>query len=189
MSSDAAVTLDPALALVLRGALALVLGSAALHKLRDLRAFHAVVEAYRLAPPAATGAVAAAVVSGEVVACAALLAPGPAGASLAGPLLAAALFALYALAIGVNLARGRTHLDCGCGGPAARQPIRPWLVARNAALVAAACLALAPVAARALVWVDVLTVFGALVVLAAAWTSLHRLAAEPLAFQRSGRKP
>lgn len=189
MSTAAALTLDPALALVLRGGLALVLGSAALHKLRDLRTFHAVVEAYRLAPPAASGAVAAAVVSGEVVACVALLAPGPGGASAAGPLLASALFALYSLAIGVNLARGRRHLDCGCGGPATRQPIRPWLLARNAALVAAACLALAPVADRALLWVDVLTVFGALVVLAAAWTSLHRLAAESLAFQRDGRNP
>lgn len=181
--------LDPVLALGLRAALALVLGSAALHKLRDLRSFHDVVEAYRLSPAAATSALAAAVVSAEIVACAALLAPG---APAAGPLLAAGLFALYGVAIGVNLARGRTHLDCGCGGPSARQPIRGWLLARNAALVAAALLALTPPTTRPLVWVDVITLFGALVVLAAAWTSLHRLAAEPLgaspvAAERAGR--
>ena len=49
------------------------------------------------------------------------------GTSMATPHAAAAaalLLALYAGAIGVNLARGRRDIDCGCGGPASRQPIR-----------------------------------------------------------------
>jgi len=180
------LALDPALALVLRGGLALVLGAAAWHKLRDLPAFHGAVEAYRLAPAMATSALAAAVVAAELVATAALLLPSAHGV---GPLLAGALFLLYGVAIGVNLARGRVDLDCGCAGPAARQPIRRWMLARNAVLAAAALLALAPPAPRALQAVDVLTIFGALVVLSAAWTSLHRLAAEPVIARPWRREP
>lgn len=180
------LVLDPALALVLRGGLALVLGAAAWHKLRDLPAFHGAVEAYRLAPAATTSALAAALVAAEIVATAALLVPGAPGA---GPLLAAALFLLYGIAIGVNVARGRGDLDCGCTGPAARQPIRGWMLGRNAALAASALLALAPASPRPLEAVDAVAIFGALVVLSAGWTSLHRLAAEPMLARPWRREP
>jgi len=64
----------------------------------------------------------------------------PASRSLAA-LVAAALIALYAAAIGINLWRGRRDIDCGCAGPDQAQPLRPVLLARNAVLVALALLA------------------------------------------------
>ena len=82
-----------------------------------------------------------------------------------------------AAAIGVNLARGRRHIDCGCAGPHARRPIGPGLVVRNTVLAAVALAALAPVYDRPLVWVDALTVSGAVLALAALYVAADRLMA------------
>ncbi len=84
---------------------------------------------------------------------------------------------VYAAAVGVNLRRGRRHIDCGCAGPAARRPISGWLVARNVVLAAAALAGLAPVAPRGLVWVDAFTVVAATTALAACWTAADQLLA------------
>jgi len=66
----------------------------------------------------------------------------------------------------VNLARGRSYIDCGCAGPGRRQPLRPRLVARNLVLVGVALLAAGPVSSRAWVWMDAFTAgAGALVLL------------------------
>ena len=54
---------------------------------------------------------------------------------------AAALIALYAAAIGINLWRGRRDIDCGCAGPDQAQPLRPVLLLRNSVLVGLALLA------------------------------------------------
>lgn len=164
--------MDPTIDLTLRGALGLLLLAAALHKLRDPRRFTATLADYRLLPRRLAGAAAALVVGAELVVVAALAVDPPRG--LAG---AAALFALYAAAIGINLARGRRHIDCGCAGPAARRPIGGWLVARNAVLVAVALAGLVPLAPRPLVWVDGLTVIAATAALAACWTATDRLLA------------
>ena len=42
-----------------------------------------------------------------------------------------ALLLTYAIAIAINLARGRRDLDCGCAGPNERRPIAAWMVWRN----------------------------------------------------------
>lgn len=157
-----ALSLDPALGLALRGGLALLLGSAAWHKLRDLGAFRAALAGYRLLPEPLIGVAAVLLVAAELATAGALL------VSSSGGFAAAALLALYSLAIAVNLARGRREIDCGCFGPAARQPLSTALVVRNAALVALALACALPAAPRALVWIDALTVaaaigFGALV--------------------------
>jgi hypothetical protein len=52
--------------------------------------------------------------------------------------LAALLFSLFAIAMAVNLARGRTYIDCGCFQSALRQSIDWRLVARNGGLAAMA---------------------------------------------------
>jgi hypothetical protein len=77
----------------------------------------------------------------------------------------------------VNLARGRRDIECGCAGPAARQPLSEWLLARNALLVAAALVGLGGAASRPLVWVDALTISGGIAMLAATWLAVHRLLA------------
>src|SRR4029077_15900034 len=112
------------------------------HKLRDLPRFVATLADYHLLPGGLVPAGAAVVVAGELGGAVALVVPGLRGAGL---LAAAVALLLYGGAIGVNLVRGRRHIDCGCAGPAVRRPISGWLVGRNAALAAAALVGLAPV--------------------------------------------
>lgn len=53
------------------------------------------------------------------------------------PALAAmALLGLFALAMAINIKRGRNDIDCGCGETFLRQTLSPVLVARNAVLAA-----------------------------------------------------
>jgi hypothetical protein len=168
--------MDPVIDLAVRAALGLLFASAALHKLRDPRRFTATLAEYRLlparlAPGAAVGVMVAE--CGIVVA----LVVWPAWGAAAG----AALLCLYGSAIGVNLARGRRHIDCGCGGPAARRDISGWLAARNALAAAVAlAAALLPVATRELVWLDACTVVAGTAMLAACWSATdHLLALAP----------
>ncbi len=164
--------MDPVVACTLRGALAALLVVVAGHKLRDLEGFRATLTDYRLLPAGVTFVAARIVVAAEFAAALELLLPGR-----SGPLLAAGLLVLYSGAIAINLARGRRDIDCGCAGPALHQPLSGWLLARNAALVGAALACLAPPRVRSLVWLDALTVAGAVAALAAFYGSLERLLA------------
>jgi hypothetical protein len=168
------MVLDPLLALGVRSGLAVLFASAAWHKLRGRAEFVGVLQAYRLLPAALVPVAAPLIALGELAVAVALL--WPAGWTV-GALGAAAVLAVYALAIAVNLARGRRAIDCGCGAPGTRQPIGEGLLVRNVVLAAAALLTLAPSAPRALVWVDWLTLAGALGVAASVWTAAHGLAA------------
>lgn len=152
------LALDPALRGALRVLLAGVMGWAAAHKLRDPAAFRAALAAYALLPRRSVAPVAAGLVALEASIAAGLLWPG-AGATPA--LCAAALLALYAGAIAVNLARGRRDIDCGCAGPAGGRPLHGSLLARNAVLVAAAALAALPASGRVLGALDAVTIAGA----------------------------
>lgn len=148
------MSLDPVLRLALRAALSLLLGASAWHKLRDVGAFRAAVENYRLLPPVWTVPVAAVLIAAECGLAVALWLPGVGDAAALG---AAALLALYGAAMALALRSGRRDVDCGCAGPARRQSVRPALVARNGALVLAALLAALPAGARPLGWVDACT--------------------------------
>jgi hypothetical protein len=178
--------MDPVIAAALRAALAVLFASAAAHKLRGLAGFRATLADYRVVPDRLAGPAAGVVVGAELAVAALFVTPGlHHAAAVAG----AALLALYALAIGVNLARGRRDLDCGCAGPGARRPISGWLVARNLGLAAVALAGLVPVRARGLVWVDAVTLAGTTAALAALWAASERLAAEAprLARLRGGK--
>ena len=164
--------MDPVIDATVRAALALLLLAAAAHKLRDPARFRATVAEYRLLPRPLVALGAAILVLAELAAAVAL-----AVARAWGLAVSAALLALYAAAIAVNLARGRRHLDCGCTGPALRRPISGWLVLRNLALVAIALADLAPVSMRPLVWIDHLTVAAATAAFAACWLATDRLLA------------
>jgi hypothetical protein len=173
--------IDPALEHVLRGGLAVLLASGAVQKLRDLPRFRAAVAGYALLPERASGAAAAGFVLAEAALALGCLLPetlAVRGFALAA---AALLFAVYGAAIGVNLARGRRALDCGCGGPAARVPISGWLVARNALLAAAALACASGAAPRALAAADVVTIAGGVAALALLWTAAHGLLAHAAA--------
>ena len=167
--------MDPVVHLTLRSALAALLAAAAAHKLRDWSTFRAIVADYRLVPAGLAPIASGMVVAIEIIAML-LLVVVPGGAVLGGGL-AAGLLLLYGGAIAMNLARGRRHIDCGCGGPAGRQPIAPWMVGRNLLLAAAAFATMVRPAARPLTALDGLTVVAAVASLAALYGALDRLAA------------
>lgn len=166
--------MDPVLHLVLRACLALLLGAAARHKVVDMPRFRAVLEAYRVLPARVVPAAAAIVVALEGL-LALLLATGIATAQ-AG-LATAALMAAYGAAIHANVRRGRTDIDCGCTGPAARVPLGHGLVVRNAALAMAAVALAVPVAPRALGGLDAVAAVAAVATLAFCWLATQRMLA------------
>jgi len=124
-------------------------------KFYDVESFRGAVTNYRLIPewmatPFAWIA--------PVIECAAalglLLRPIRASAAL----VLIVLLTIFTGAIAINLARGRTDIDCGCFGPALRQRLSAWLLLRNGALFALLALALAPTVARAMNLLDFATV-------------------------------
>jgi hypothetical protein len=168
------VSVDPVIAATLRCLLALLFAGAAWHKLADLTAFRIVLHDYRVLPPALVTPATALVVVTEV---ALALALPWAGAAPTAPWIAIALLAVYAIAIAINLARGRRTLECGCAPSAYRQPLSEWLLLRNAALIGAAAFTLLPTSSRAWAELDWLTVAGAVTTGAMTWTAAQRLLA------------
>jgi hypothetical protein len=163
--------LDPAIGFLLLGCFALLFLSAALQKLRALPRFAEVLRAYRVLP---AGAVRIAVLLPllELMLALALLVPvtrmAAAGAG-------AALLALYAGAIALNLARGRRDLACGCGGSDEARPIAPWMVVRNLLLASLLVGTLLSWQVRTLLATDVLTVVGGVTIATLLYVSLDRL--------------
>ena len=180
------MTLDPLVGIALRAALALLLAAAALHKLRDRAGFRETLRDYRLLPEPAVAPVALAVPAVESALALALL--GPATARIAA-LATLALLATYSAAIAINLARGHTHIDCGCFGPAGRQTLSGWLLVRNAVVLAGAAAAALPSGLRPLVWLDAFTLAAAVLGLVLLWLAAGQLAAEWPELRRLRRSP
>lgn len=166
------MTLDPAVSWFLGLGLALLFGVSAAHKLADRQRFLAVLKNYDLMPERLVPLAGAAVVAAEVVAIPMLVLP-PTRAL--GAYLSVALLAAYALAIAVNLLRGRTRIDCGCFGFGRHDHIAWTMVVRNLALVALALALLLPASQRGLVALDALTVGASLVVIAVLAATFIRL--------------
>lgn len=168
--------LDPALALAFKLFLAgLFLASGAAKLARPAR-FRQALADYRLLPAPLLWPVALAVALVEVGAAGALFSVPPV-AGLAA-LALAGLCLLYAAGIGINLARGRTSIDCGCLGSSG-QGIGMSLVVRNLLLAAAALALLAGAGYRPLVWLDGLTILGLIAVAAFAYAIMAQLAHTP----------
>ena len=167
--------LDPLYIKVLALAFALLLAAAAWHKLSDPGRFRGILAAYRILPEALTAPAAW------------LLAILEAGLAIAWALgwnlsmtapATAALFGIYMLAIGLNLLRGRTFIDCGCGFGAAGgsgQQLSNHLLLRNALLIAAALTAALPATARELLLIDYAGLVGACLVLALIYAGGNQL--------------
>jgi hypothetical protein len=167
------MSVDPALALTLALVLAGIFGTAAAAKLKAMSAFVGVVENYRLLPAALVLPAAWALPPTELLAALGLLVP--ATRPLAA-LVATALLLLFALAIGVNLARGRDRIDCGCFVGLLRQRLSWALVARNLALaLAGLVLALDTGAVRPLAALDAVTVIAAALCLLLLYAAVSRL--------------
>jgi len=111
----------------------LVFLMAAAQKASHWRILPGVIANYRLLPHWAVAPAASLLPPLETILAVLLLSawfkPWPALAALM-------LLALFAIAIAINLKRGRTHIDCGCGQSFLKQTLRWTLVWRNAGLAA-----------------------------------------------------
>ena len=110
------------------GTLALVFALSVSHKLRDYARFRASLGAYQLFPERWLGLFAPLVILLELAAIVAILLPTGPGVSVAFGLLV-----IYTVALTINLLRGNTSIDCGCGD--APTPISGWLLLRNGGLL------------------------------------------------------
>ncbi len=183
MSCVPVVGLDPTIVWTLRIFLAAVFARALLAKLRAPGEFAAAVAGYELLPRLLSAPIAAALLAAELAVVVGLLvAPVGRAACLA----AAGLLLLYTAAIGVNLARGRRDIDCGCAGPRERRSLHELLVARNLLYSSMAALAAATPVLRSWIWLDLVTIGLALVVLVALAIALDGMAAFAAPFERRG---
>ena len=147
--------MDPAIAALIVACIALLFGSAALHKLRDLQRFDAIFAAYGLIPLRTRLRLSRAVPAVEGLVAAGLLfdvARKPAA------VVGIALLLAYAAAIALNLSRGRRDLACGCGGPDERRPIAAWMVWRNILIASVLTVVMLPWGPRPLVLTDGVTI-------------------------------
>jgi hypothetical protein len=170
--------IDSGIQTLLAIALAVLFAAAAVHKLRQRTRFEAQLAEYRLMP-AVLVAPAARVLAGlELAAGILLLAPPFRGY---GGALAAALLVAYAAAIGINLARGRSYIDCGCGDTP--QLLSPWLLLRNGVLAVGAVAVAMPGTERALGWIDWAVALAALLVLMITHAAVEQLLANASALR------
>lgn len=108
----------------------LILLIAGLEKLRHRILLPGVIANYRLLPAGLVAPAAKILPIAEI---------GIGGALIAGiaplpAMMAILLLTLFGVAMAINIRRGRTQIDCGCGRPQLRHPIGWPLVARNAVL-------------------------------------------------------
>lgn len=141
--ADTPATIPLMLALVATAAVAVLFASAGLAKLHHRALLPGVIANYRLLPAALVAPAALLLGPAELLVAVALLAGlAPAAHAVAGLLLL-----LFAGAMGINVARGRRQIDCGCGHSALRQPLGWGQVARNVGLAGVVVLAGAALAA------------------------------------------
>jgi hypothetical protein len=153
-------SIDPAISTLLAFALALIFGFSAAMKFRDLEVFESSVANYSLLPTGYEKAFAYLVPIAEAAVSIGLL------MTATRTVAAIALFFLmfmFSGAIAINLARGRTNIDCGCFGPALRQELSGWLLGRNLFLMMLALATVLPESGRSMQSLDAVTIaFGAL---------------------------
>ncbi len=130
-------SLPSLLAASLTAFISLIFARAVWHKLGEFTEFTGFVADYRLVPERLTTAVSLAVVAAEAASVAMQLVPG---GRLAGLGLSAMMLLAYAGAMAINIRRGRSAIECGCGG--AIQPLSWSLVVRNGLLATTALAAI-----------------------------------------------
>jgi Methylamine utilisation protein MauE len=139
----------PQIHVAIRTLIALVFLSAAVGKLRHFVVFQGVLGNYRLLPQVWVAPAAHILPPLEAAIAAGLLcgwaSPYPQAAAMI-------LLSLFALAMGINLLRGRRNIDCGCFQSAFRQQLSWILVLRNSVLVLLLQVIIVPVAGSLDAW-------------------------------------
>jgi len=159
----------------------LLLLQAGAAKVRHRRLLPGVIANYRLLPDALVDPFARMLPVAEIGLGIALI------VGIGGPALVAvaALLLGFAAAMAVNIARGRSHIDCGCGLSQLRQPLRWPLVWTNIALAALLLLGTLPSSAPSLADRVTAAAAGAsLFLLVLLFNALGALALSPIAAKR-----
>ncbi|WP_312528002.1 MauE/DoxX family redox-associated membrane protein [Paracoccus sp. (in: a-proteobacteria)] len=130
-----AILHEPLITLAVRAFLALLFVTAALSKLSRIEEFYGVVRNFRLLPDGLSRVVAFVLPVVELA-----VAVGLVIRPLAVPAaaVAALLLIVFAVALAINVIRGRTYIDCGCFRQGLKQPVSWLLVGRNIVLTALA---------------------------------------------------
>ena len=146
--------IDPTFSWTVSLMLALMFGTSAAIKFLDFAEFRGAVENYRIIPEALSLPAAAIVPISELGGAIGLMVPRLRAASATALMV---LLAIFSAAIAINLVRGRLNIDCGCFGPALRQPLSHWLLVRNAMLMLLCALVLLPSDVRTMTALDFAT--------------------------------
>lgn len=155
--------LDPVIIKVVSISLGLMFLVAAYHKLSDGPGFRITLLEYHVLPEAVVAPASRVIPIIELLLGGAWLL-GYYGQGLTA-VASAGLLAVYAIAIAINIHRGRVYFDCGCGfgGKGGNeQYLSGGLVVRNIVLVGAALLTLLPASSREPGFGDYLTILAAL---------------------------
>ncbi len=154
--------MDPLIALTISLSLAALMAGAAAHQVFAWEQWLGVVRNYRLVPDGVTVALGVLLPCGEVLAAVLLLLPfdRPVGAGAT-----ALLLVIYAAAMGINIGRGRTNIDCGCFASRWRHGISRWMVGRNILLAILALALCLPTTPRPLTVFEVVVSVGIVVTL------------------------
>ncbi len=167
--------LDPTVGYLILADIALLFGSASVHKLRRMARFTEIFVAYRVLPEPLSRRMGWLIPVAELMAAVTLLWV-PTRPLAAAP--AAVILMAYAAALGLNLARRRRDLDCGCTTTQDRRPIAPWMVCRNLLLAGFVGVTALPWSLRSLDPADFLTLTGGVVVSVALYAAVDRLLGE-----------
>lgn len=166
--------LDPTLPHMCAALLAMVFLAGAWQKLQDMAGLAMAIENYRLLPASLAAAAAWGLVAMEVAAGVLLL---PLATRQIGVAMAMAVLLVVTAAVAINLLRGRSAIDCGCGGPEGSQHLSWGLVLRNGLLGLGATVAAAAPTERQLVWLDGLTVLAGALALYGIYVAANQLMA------------
>lgn len=169
------IQIDPAPAWILRISLAVLFATGAAHKIRKPNVFLQTLRAYEILPRFFTIPGAVAIVGAELAVALGLLIHVDGYQS---GLAAVSLLLIYTFAISFNLFRGRLEIDCGCLGPANRQPLSSWLVLRNGILIVGAAIVGLPITDRSLQSIDGISLAGGTLILIMLFGAINGLAAE-----------
>lgn len=172
--------IDPVIHLILSLGFSLMFLLAGAHKLGNRLRFRSIVEAYQLVPKTCVplivltiGVIEIAIGLGWLV-----------SSSVLTPLVSGILLSMYVVAVSVNLYRGRTYIDCGCGFSSLAgdrginsgiQQLSFGLVMRNYLLIAAVLTAVLPSSGRMLTAIDYFGITAGLLTVLLIYSAINQL--------------
>ncbi|PCJ22381.1 MAG: hypothetical protein COA96_14625 [SAR86 cluster bacterium] len=180
--------LDPLILRIIAVGFALLFLLASSHKLSNKMQFHGILAAYQILPASMLGPVAVVIPLLELVLGVAWCLTALMSIQIEFvPMLSAMLLTGYGIVIAVNLKRGRSYIDCGCGFSSATggaqnasdaggtQQLSSALVFRNFVLALVALWATTPISARDLGLIDFLNLALAIITLVFLYAAFNQL--------------